>query len=940
MKRKLKQYEIYKIETSRFTTKKGNKITVVPLTLSKREALERGELVKIQSNQLTNRIFNYFRSTSNEMPDMRDIIVNIVVPTEAKKSGEKEYAAIAKQGVVLNGQKYVRLYSGSGQIRRNTITFIREDLYETIFNSLLCGLTLEDFGKDFNAAKFNAYCGLNMSGCHLLPADLSPNVCIVDDYEAIRPHNNVNYVSEEEVKYITLPEGDYILTDSQNDFEVSGEKATRKSDGIEFTVYSGIKKHIVSVPYDEIANSPALNSFDGQGLMSVEWAQQVSDYLGWEEVPSEIIVRAPWVKGLLVTMSFKEWFEEQGITTITDSFGKQRNVSDIDCLISKSQFKMFKVYKAKCEKLGVNAWDYHTLSMKENNLRWGVVKGNKPDDDYKALNYQYIQALQLSNEDVEKLCLPMEEFLKKLNSGNIEEIYENLVINNKGFDDCENNEHDDYKALFQKVIEANPNFINDKYIRELIYRECSAKFNGAKIGKILTRGNFQFCVSDPIAQLEWIANNHCGKDIEIRGSIPAGCAYSNYWLNAEENSSEIVLMRSPLIDRNEIAKRKLIDPQNKYLKTIKSGIVYSIFDLTPLQQGGCDFDGDITYSTNDKIILKGCLDYENAKPLYYELKSTDLIGSITQLSVIEADIRGLNSAVGKISNKGVSLYAKLSNYPEDSIEYKNLYNSIVALGQVVGMEIDRIKTAVAPTFPLEWSAIQAKKCQNRDFEEIQTISDEEQAGIYRHNELVPNIKPYYFKYCYDYLAKSIAQLEKTFNTVSVRTFGCKLKDLIKMCELGTAEESMAHIYQQYQRAYPVIDSDCIVNHICHHFEQFEKDLKRQVNVDGHNMLKDFVKNNKIDETILKEIAFVVEGYQRYKKLVAQSSNMNLSENNKAKAKNANEVLSMMRKYYRDLLYEITSGDLQLAFDCIVTISKSNEKTVWELMDSDVIEIIK
>ena len=84
MKRKLKQYEIYKIETSRFTTKKGNKITVVPLTLSKREALERGELVKIQSNQLTNRIFNYFRSTSNEMPDMRDIIVNIVVPTEAK----------------------------------------------------------------------------------------------------------------------------------------------------------------------------------------------------------------------------------------------------------------------------------------------------------------------------------------------------------------------------------------------------------------------------------------------------------------------------------------------------------------------------------------------------------------------------------------------------------------------------------------------------------------------------------------------------------------------------------------------------------------------------------------------------------------------------------------------------------------------------------------
>lgn len=58
--RKLKQFEIYKIATSRFTEKKGTKIKINPLTLTKREAVENGELVKIQSNQLTNKILDYF----------------------------------------------------------------------------------------------------------------------------------------------------------------------------------------------------------------------------------------------------------------------------------------------------------------------------------------------------------------------------------------------------------------------------------------------------------------------------------------------------------------------------------------------------------------------------------------------------------------------------------------------------------------------------------------------------------------------------------------------------------------------------------------------------------------------------------------------------------------------------------------------------------------
>ena len=218
--KKLKQYKIYKISVDRLIVHDGKKIEIAPLTINEDEALERCELVNIQNNQLTNKIFDYF--SEHNIPDAKldllNIIVNVVVPTGSGKQGEKEYGTIAKNGFIMNGKKYVRLYSGSGQIRRNTVTFIREDLYEPIFQSLLCGLTLDDFGREFNAAKFNAYCGLNMSGCHLLPREYSPNVCIVDDFEQIRPHNTVNYVTEEKVQYITLPDEDYVLTEGQTDF--------------------------------------------------------------------------------------------------------------------------------------------------------------------------------------------------------------------------------------------------------------------------------------------------------------------------------------------------------------------------------------------------------------------------------------------------------------------------------------------------------------------------------------------------------------------------------------------------------------------------------------------------------------------------------------------------------------------------------------------------
>ena len=332
------------------------------------------------------------------------------------------------------------------------------------------------------------------------------------------------------------------------------------------------------------------------------------------------------------------------------------------------------------------------------------------------------------------------------------------------------------------------------------------------------------------------------------------------------------------------------------------------------------------------------MNYETAKPLYYELTTTDLVGHINSVNLIKADVRGLNSAVGKISNKGGSLYAKLENYSLDSAEYNSLYNSIISLGQVVGMEIDRIKTAVAPTTPLDWKPLQPKHYTTLDLEELPTNEDEERQGIYAHNALVPDIKPYYMRYNYDYLDKDLKDLYRAFDKVSRYMLGLKFDKVIERCKQGLAKQAEIDLYNQYCAAYPVVDSDCIVNHICHHFENFELNLKKKSIAEGENMLTNFVTDFDLDKDLLARVKSLIEEYKRYRRFLVKTTKTNYNDNNKEKAKQMYEANNLVCKYYLELLLGITGGDFQLMFNYLI--KATDVKTVWDMLGDYIIPIIR
>ena len=282
----------------------------------------------------------------------------------------------------------------------------------------------------------------------------------------------------------------------------------------------------------------------------------------------------------------------------------------------------------------------------------------------------------------------------------------------------------------------------------------------------------------------------------------------------------------------------------------------------------------------------------------------------------------------------------MRNYAEGTPEYTSLYNSIVALGQVVGQEIDRIKTSIAPFQALEWKTLQGVKRQNRDFEVSQVLNDEEIQGIERHNKLTPDVKPYYLRFNYDYLDKAIKELNRECNKMCKLTLGYNLGELFRRCEQRIADEREMQLYNQYWAAYPVIDTDCIVNHICHYFEDFEKNLKKETIAEGVNMLSDFVSNDFMpDNDVLSKVKFIIDGYRRQKRFLAKNVNFNNDINNKEKRHNVFESQQEINVYYRNEIFDLTEGDLQLAFDYLMAAS-DDEKTVWGILDDAIIPIIK
>ena len=433
-------------------------------------------------------------------------------------SNKTHYKKVVKDGLFINGEEYIRFVCTAAYLRRNKVLFINKRYYNQMNEILMCGLDKKL--KETNLGKYSAYYGLFASATNQIT---TPRVCVINDYETDLPNQEVSWITTDE-----------------NDKET-------------------IERKTIDI---------GMNWFDGMGLVCPNMAQQWAEDLGLDYLPAGFIVRSAYIKGLCAPFDFHKFFREVAKKDIIrDVWGTEYDINDIDVILTVSQFKMWKQYE--------NWQDYLYYFNKYGHI-WGCSRVNKKEDDEFVLtNYQYLQTLNLSHEDIDNLAQPTIDWINSIGSGDLMNVL--LYLMGSRNDELEDAEDifNEVQMDFVKGIMVNPELLKDEYVKSQILKTLKRKIKDAKIGRLWIRGNYSFQISDPYALCEWAA------EMPVKGLLKENEMYCNFW-NQRTDSDILLTMRSPLVDTSEHCIRKRVETEemDNWYQYLWSGYVNSIWDKT------------------------------------------------------------------------------------------------------------------------------------------------------------------------------------------------------------------------------------------------------------------------------------------------------------------------------------------------------------------------
>lgn len=732
----------------------------------------------------------------NQLIDEMLFMPEYVIITIDKK---KHYSNIIKNGLYINGYNYVRFLCGAGHARNNTVVFIRQDFEQEVKQHLRNGC------KDVKITenKYNAYFALSSTATYRIDdendRDMVPKALLIDDCE-IKMTKLVDWVEENHEFDPDLP------IELQN-------------------------KHKIHTKETELV----FNLFDGGGLIDISAARKWAAKLELDYIPSVFILRNIFIKGCLFVVDFKKFAKEvAGKTIITDLYGNEQNVLNKDIILTKSMFKLWNAYDSMeqyqeyCEVYG-NYWGVSRVSPKN-------------DDDYVTTNYQFLQVLDMQQEDVETICNTTLNWLKGVSG--LDRTYSMLFLmgNLANEDDPELA----YGAISDNIVKAlaiNQNMIKDDYIRQKLISAINKKIKESYIGKLLVKGCFSTMIPDPYAMMEWAFG------LPVEGLLKENEHYSRYW--NKRSAKNVIACRSPLTWRSEVNKLNLIknNKTEDWYQYLNSGIIYNVFGNDCMIHADGDFDGDIVFTTDDQIFLK-CKFYDefNNLPITYE-KQTVPKRIVKEKHLYRADLKSFDTKIGQITNYSTSFYDLLYKFKDDYSDYgRKCYNEILERLKLTrfaqGNEIDAAKGIKTDPYPSHWI--------NKQFI---SPDDSDKVKEYKQflNDVCAHRKPVFFKHRYSTSKNEDKQFQSNMELFSMLECGKSIKELSK-------ENDTEHdVLNSYENKTILIDYNSPMNKVYHYMEDNLMCLKKQavlVNTDIAKLLKtnkeplgDF---NKIN--IIKEIA--------------------------------------------------------------------------------------
>lgn len=757
------------------------------------------------------------------------------------------------KGFSINGIKYRRLLGTNNGIKKSTIIYINADKYDRLYEMINCG---RDMTKKFVPAKLEAYQALVCSGS--IPVSMPKGIIVVPDCVTHFKDDGL-YVDDTETRE---PEVTYI-----------------KDRGIE------------------------MNASDGFGLMLPSVSKRWSDELNHrpdDHIPAVNVRGIPFTKGMLFTFDFVKFAEEVAHTyIIKDAWGNEQDVRNAEVILTTSMLKLWDSYKS---------WDDYESNFKRWGYEFAIAKTAPYEcDEERTTNYQFLQSYELTDDEIHELVSPTIDVIKDVAGGD----YRKALLYLGGFGlKPESVAWRD--AGIPQALMTEPDLINDRYVRSVINEAIKTRIKRAKIGVLDVRGNFSIIGGDPYS----LAQSMFG--LEVTGLLKRGEIYHKFW--SDKNVSEVCCFRAPMTSHNNICKQQVANSYNsdkfyemsEWYKHITSCVLFNSWDTTAERLNGCDFDGDLCFTTDNAVLIKNT----HTLPTVFCVQRQAEKKIPLEQDFIKTNKLSFGDAIGSTTNIITSQICKLAKFEPDSEEYKTLSYRVLCGQLYQQCCIDKAKGIISKPMPASWKSLHAVK------------DDEFQKRI------VADKKPYFFIYNYEKLYTRYVKFMKAVRESYQCEYG---SDFDADYHNKRNDEDKRVFFDFYEKLSPVDDTPCTMNRICHMVENETKDI-RLINKDNAydiNRLKSPVPSYSKDE-YYRAKEKISDAYEKY---LTDMKELNYKLNNEyVHGADRGAIIEEFTSSF-EMSLKLISDDSELVCDILIDIAYKNKPSmrfVWETCGKQIV----
>lgn len=402
-----------------------------------------------------------------------------------------------------------------------------------------------------------------------------------------------------------------------------------------------------------------LNACDGCGMILPSLASKWQKDLDVDYLPSGFCTRNSWEKGMVFTFDFVDFAEKIAKSYIvTDIWGHEHDIRDIDLVLTESMLKLWDAY---------SSIDDYLDNCRANGYTFSVTKVTPKElENERNLNYQFIQSFTLTDEEIEELIQPTIDEIKDV----LGRDYRKSILFLKGSGLTEDN-ISDIKDDYVSAMMINKDMINDPFISNKIHFMIKKRINEAKTGVIKVHGNFSVVSGDLYALCQSMFG------LEVTGILKNKQCYNHYW--GERHIDKVVGFRAPMTCHNNIVLLNVpyTEEQRYWYQYMKTITVLSSWDTTTQALNGCDFDGDILLTTDNRVLVNNVRELPTI--MCVQRRAEKKIA--TEEDLIQANINSFGDEIGATTNRITNMFEVQAKYHPDSKQYKTL-DYRIACGQL------------------------------------------------------------------------------------------------------------------------------------------------------------------------------------------------------------------------------------------------------------------